>query len=57
MASWTLPAHLTGMATPFGQVTQGMDVVDKIRKVETTQRGPYGDVPVPVVIKQVTIEK
>ena len=42
----------------FGKVTQGMDVVDKIRKVETTQRGPYGDVPVQaVVIKQVTIEK
>ena len=42
----------------FGKVTQGMDVVDKIRKVETTQRGPYGDVPVQaVIIKQVTIEK
>jgi peptidyl-prolyl cis-trans isomerase A (cyclophilin A) len=42
----------------FGKVTQGMDVVDKIRKVETTQRGPFGDVPVqPVIIKQVTIEK
>ena len=42
----------------FGKVTQGMDVVDKIRKVETSQRGPFGDVPVqPVIIKQVTIEK
>lgn len=42
----------------FGKVTQGLDVVDKIRKVETGQRGPYGDVPVqPVLIKQVTIEK
>ncbi|MEY4765103.1 MAG: hypothetical protein RI907_1776 [Pseudomonadota bacterium] len=42
----------------FGKVTAGMDVVDKIRKVETGMRGPHGDVPVqPVVIKQVTIEK
>ncbi|MGE5453160.1 MAG: peptidylprolyl isomerase [Acidobacteriota bacterium] len=42
----------------FGKVTQGMDVVDKIRKVETGQRGPFGDVPVqPVIIKTVTIEK
>ena len=42
----------------FGKVTQGMDVVDKIRKVETSQRGPFGDVPIqPVIIKQVTIEK
>ncbi|MDE2401861.1 MAG: peptidyl-prolyl cis-trans isomerase [Burkholderiales bacterium] len=42
----------------FGKVVQGMDVVDKIRKVSTTQKGPYGDVPVrPVVIKQATLEK
>lgn len=42
----------------FGKVTQGMDVVDKIRKVETGQRGMHGDVPVqPVIIKHVTIEK
>jgi peptidyl-prolyl cis-trans isomerase A (cyclophilin A) len=42
----------------FGKVVQGMDVVDKIRKVETTTRGPYGDVPAqPVLIKQATIEK
>ncbi|HYR25853.1 MAG TPA: peptidylprolyl isomerase [Aquabacterium sp.] len=42
----------------FGKVVQGMDVVDKIRKVETAQRGMHGDVPVqPVVIKQATIEK
>ncbi|MDE2076595.1 MAG: peptidyl-prolyl cis-trans isomerase [Burkholderiales bacterium] len=42
----------------FGKVVQGMDVVDKIRRVETTQRGPFGDVPVqPIIIKQVTIEK
>jgi len=42
----------------FGTVVQGMDVVDKIRKVATTQKGMYGDVPVqPIVIKQATIEK
>jgi len=42
----------------FGTVVQGMDVVDKIRKVATTQKGMFGDVPVqPIVIKQATIEK
>jgi len=36
----------------FGKVTDGMDVVDKIRKVRTTTRGTNGDVPVdPVLIK------
>lgn len=42
----------------FGKVVQGMDVVDKIRKVETGQKGPHGDVPLqPVIIKSATIEK
>ena len=42
----------------FGKVTQGMDVVDKIRKVNTTRVGPHGDVPAtPIIIKQVSIEK
>jgi len=42
----------------FGKVVQGLETVDKIRKVETGQRGPHGDVPVQAVtIKQVTIEK
>ena len=42
----------------FGKVVQGMDVVDKIRKVQTTQKGPHGDVPVqPVLIKQASLEK
>jgi peptidyl-prolyl cis-trans isomerase A (cyclophilin A) len=36
----------------FGKVTDGMDVVDKIRNVRTTIRGGMADVPVePVVIK------
>ena len=29
----------------FGQVIEGMDVVEKIKKVETQTRGPYSDVP------------
>ncbi len=42
----------------FGKVVKGMDVVDKIRKVQTTQKGPHRDVPVqPVVIKKATLEK
>lgn len=42
----------------FGKVVQGMDVVDKIRKVPTGQKGMHGDVPVqPVIIKQATLEK
>lgn len=37
----------------FATVTSGMDVVDKIRKVATTNRGGHGDVPKePVVILQ-----
>jgi peptidyl-prolyl cis-trans isomerase A (cyclophilin A) len=35
----------------FGEVIEGMDVVDKIALVPTTTRGPYRDVPeTPVVI-------
>lgn len=36
--------------TVFGQVVEGMDVVDSIATVRTTQRGPHGDVPVEAVI-------
>ncbi len=40
----------------FGQVVKGMDVVDRIRKVPTTRRGPHADVPeTPVVIEKVTV--
>jgi peptidyl-prolyl cis-trans isomerase A (cyclophilin A) len=42
----------------FGKVVSGMDVVDKIRTVPTSNKGPHGDVPVePVTIKTATLEK
>jgi cyclophilin family peptidyl-prolyl cis-trans isomerase len=38
----------------FGKVVEGMDVVDRIRKVPTTRTGPYTDVPAePVLIEAV----
>lgn len=38
----------------FGQVTKGLDVVQKIGKVQTTSMGPMRDVPAePVVIKSI----
>ena len=41
----------------FGKVVAGMDVVDKIRAVATSNKGPHQDVPVePVIIKQATLE-
>ena len=53
----------TGQANPstwgyavFGRVTDGMDVVDDIRFVQTAKTGPYSDVPVePVLIERVVI--
>lgn len=40
----------------FGQVVDGMDVVDAIVAVPRGNRGPYGDVPVePVVMQRVTV--
>ncbi len=46
--------HLTGKHTVFGEVVQGMDVINKIG---TTKTKP-GDVPVtPIVIKSITIER
>lgn len=42
----------------FGRVINGMDIVDKIRKVQTTTIGPFENVPVkPVVIESVKVEK
>ena len=41
----------------FAHVVSGMDVVDKIRAVETSNKGPFQDVPVtPVLIKKATLE-
>ena len=41
----------------FGQVTDGMDVVDAIATVRTTAQGAHGDVPVtPVVINAMTVK-
>jgi peptidyl-prolyl cis-trans isomerase A (cyclophilin A) len=41
----------------FGKVVNGMDVVDKIGKVQTTTRGQYADVPMQaVIIKKATIQ-
>lgn len=42
----------------FGEVVEGMDVVDAIRKVSTTMRGGHQDVPVEnVVIEKATLLK
>ena len=42
----------------FGRVTKGMEVVDRIAKVKTGNRGPHQNVPVePVVIKKVTLKQ
>lgn len=41
----------------FGKVTEGMEVVDQIKAVQTGARGPFGqDVPMsPIVIKKATV--
>ena len=42
----------------FGKVTQGMDVVDKIKGVPTGNKGPFQNVPTtPVVITSATLVK
>lgn len=41
----------------FGKVVQGMDVVDRIKGVPTTNKGPHQNVPAtPVLIKKATLE-
>ncbi|MDQ1924765.1 peptidylprolyl isomerase [Massilia sp. CCM 8695] len=40
----------------FGKVSEGTDVVDKIRKVKTANSGMFADVPVePVIIEKITV--
>jgi peptidyl-prolyl cis-trans isomerase A (cyclophilin A) len=42
----------------FGKVSEGLDVVDKIRAVPTQSKGEYQNVPVtPVIIRKATVEK
>lgn len=42
----------------FGKVISGMDVVDKIKAVKTSRKGPHENVPVePVLIKSVVVKK
>ncbi len=44
--------------TVFGKVVEGLDVVRKIEKAQTTTKGMYENVPVePVIIKSVTVVK
>ena len=40
----------------FGKVTEGTDVVDKIRKVPTGRSGMFADVPTtPVIIEKIEV--
>lgn len=42
----------------FGEVTEGLDVVDKIKKVATTNRAGHQNVPTePVIIEKVIIDE
>jgi len=42
----------------FGEVVEGMDVVDKIAQTPTMIKGPHEAVPrIPVVIKSIRVEK
>ncbi len=41
----------------FGEVTKGMDTVDKIKAVKTLSKPPHQDVPVqPVIINSITVK-
>ena len=42
--------------TVFGRVTSGLEVVNKIRNVQTTVKGPHQNVPVQnIIIERVTL--
>ena len=42
----------------FGKVTEGMDVVDKVKSVATGNKGPHQNVPVqPILINKASLEK
>ncbi len=42
----------------FARVTEGMDVVNKIKGVKTTTAGPYSDVPAePILIKSIRVQE
>ena len=50
------PAHDGWGYAVFGKVTEGMDVVDKIAKVKTGNRGMHQNVPVePIIIESVKV--
>jgi peptidyl-prolyl cis-trans isomerase A (cyclophilin A) len=41
----------------FGKVVAGMEVVDRIKTVSTTTRGPHQNVPItPILIRKATLE-
>jgi peptidyl-prolyl cis-trans isomerase B (cyclophilin B) len=49
-------AFLDGQYCVFGSVVSGMDVIDKIKTVPTTNRQGHGDVPVEeILIERVTV--
>ena len=44
--------------TVFGRVIEGMDVVDRISRVQTSRRGPMADVPIlPVFLESARVER
>lgn len=44
--------------TVFGKVVEGMDVVDRISRVQTSRRGPMEDVPIlPVFLEVARVEQ
>ena len=50
------PAHDGWGYAVFGKVTEGMDVVDKIAKAKTGNRGMHQNVPVePIIIESVKV--